>query len=195
MKRTRVRSIYGHVEYSGSCAGHKTFEHSGLAGKAKAAFQLGSLFSLNGILFLGEDSPPQGWLFYSPFRVPRNPMSLWSFCVVLPIQSTALPTLHALLHRRISPTSPRFLCPRSHYLDFLLCPKRYSCRRQPVEREQSLTTAPHTPEVQLQLRMGTAGNSSPPLATLATSEKTVEVPCGHSSKGCWWSCRPEAKPL
>lgn len=52
--RTRVRNVYGHVEYSGRHAGHRTFEHSGLAGKAKAAFQLGSPFSLNGILFLRE---------------------------------------------------------------------------------------------------------------------------------------------
>lgn len=70
--RTRVRNFYGHVENSGRCARHRTFEHSGLAGKAKAAFQLGSLFSLNGILFLGEDPHLRAGCFILPSGFQEN---------------------------------------------------------------------------------------------------------------------------
>lgn len=79
--RTRVRNVYGHVESSGGCARHRTFEHSGLAGKAKAAFQPRSLFPLNGILFLGEGPYPGAGSFILPsgFQEDYCDASLWSF--------------------------------------------------------------------------------------------------------------------
>jgi len=50
-------------------------------------------------------------------------MLQWFFCVALPIQSTALPSLTALLLKRTSPASPRFLGPLGILLGLFIVTK------------------------------------------------------------------------